>query len=65
MCTSNITRAHRAAAQLKTGTVWINCWSVRDPRVPFGGYKYSGVGREGGLHSLEFFSEIKNVCVKL
>jgi aminomuconate-semialdehyde/2-hydroxymuconate-6-semialdehyde dehydrogenase len=55
-------RAERMARALAAGTVWINCWLVRDVRVPFGGVKQSGVGREGGLHSLRFFTEAKNVC---
>jgi aminomuconate-semialdehyde/2-hydroxymuconate-6-semialdehyde dehydrogenase len=63
--TSNITRAHRFASQLKTGIVWINCWMLRDLRTPFGGVKHSGVGREGGWEALRFFTEAKNVCVKL
>ena len=63
--TNNLTRAHRVAAALDAGTVWINCWLLRDLRVPFGGMKESGVGREGGFESLEFFTEAKNVCVKL
>lgn len=63
--TSNLTRAHRVAAALETGTVWVNTWLLRDLRVPFGGVKDSGVGREGGFHSLEFFSESRNVCIKL
>jgi aminomuconate-semialdehyde/2-hydroxymuconate-6-semialdehyde dehydrogenase len=63
--TSNLKRAHRVAAALDAGTVWINCWLLRDLRVPFGGMKESGVGREGGFESLEFFTEAKNVCVKL
>ncbi len=62
--TKDITRAHRVAEQLECGTVWINCWLVRDLRVPFGGMKSSGVGREGGLEALRFFTEPKNVCVK-
>ncbi len=62
--TRDITRAHRIAARLEVGTVWINCWLVRDLRVPFGGMKSSGVGREGGLEALRFFTEPKNVCVK-
>jgi aminomuconate-semialdehyde/2-hydroxymuconate-6-semialdehyde dehydrogenase len=45
--------------------VWVNCWLVRDLRVPFGGVKASGIGREGGRDSLEFFTEAKNICVKL
>lgn len=63
--TRDLQRAHRVAAALHAGTVWINCWLLRDLRVPFGGVKDSGVGREGGVHSLEFFTEAKNVCVKL
>jgi len=63
--TRDLTRAHRVAAALHAGTVWINCWLLRDLRVPFGGMKDSGVGREGGFDSLEFFTEAKNVCVKL
>ena len=58
-------RAHRVAAELHAGTVWINCWLLRDLRVPFGGMKDSGVGREGGFESLQFFTETKNVCLKL
>ena len=63
--TRDLQRAHRVAAQLQAGTVWINCWLLRDLRVPFGGMKESGVGREGGFESLQFFTEAKNVCVKL
>ena len=63
--TSNLQRAHRVAAALQAGIVWINCWLVRDLRTPFGGMKQSGVGREGGMHALEFFTETKNVCVKV
>lgn len=63
--TRDLQRAHRVAAALDAGTVWINCWLLRDLRVPFGGVKDSGVGREGGFESLRFFTEAKNVCVKL
>ena len=63
--TRDLSRAHRVAAAIESGTVWINCWLLRDLRVPFGGMKESGVGREGGWNSLEFFTEAKNVCVKL
>ena len=63
--TRDLQRAHRVAAELHAGTVWINCWLLRDLRVPFGGMKDSGVGREGGFESLHFFTEPKNVCVKL
>jgi aminomuconate-semialdehyde/2-hydroxymuconate-6-semialdehyde dehydrogenase len=63
--TENLTRAHRLAAQLKSGIIWINCWLFRDLRTPFGGMKQSGVGREGGWEALRFFTEAKNVCIKL
>jgi NAD-dependent aldehyde dehydrogenases len=63
--TRDLSRAHRVAAALEAGTVWINCWLLRDLRVPFGGMKESGVGREGGFESLNFFTEAKNVCVKI
>jgi aminomuconate-semialdehyde/2-hydroxymuconate-6-semialdehyde dehydrogenase len=63
--TQDVTRAHRVAARLQTGIVWINCWMLRDLRTPFGGMKQSGVGREGGWEALRFFTEAKNICVKL
>ncbi|HEU4521699.1 MAG TPA: aldehyde dehydrogenase [Thermoanaerobaculia bacterium] len=63
--TRDLQRAHRVAAALAAGTVWINCWLLRDLRVPFGGMRESGVGREGGFESLNFFTEAKNICVKL
>ena len=65
VCTRDLNRAHRVAAQLQAGTVWINCWMLRDLRAPFGGFKSSGIGREGGHYSLEFFTEAKSICVKL
>lgn len=61
--TQNLSRAHRVAEQIHTGTIWVNCWLVRDLRVPFGGMKQSGVGREGGEEALRFFTEPKNVCI--
>ena len=61
--TQNLGRAHRVAEQIHAGTVWVNCWLVRDLRVPFGGMKQSGVGREGGEEALRFFTEPKNVCI--
>lgn len=61
--TRDLKRAHRVAEQLEAGTVWVNCWMLRDLRVPFGGMKSSGVGREGGEEALRFFTEPKNVCV--
>lgn len=63
--TKDLSRAHRFAARLHSGIVWVNCWMLRDLRTPFGGVKDSGVGREGGLEALRFFTEPKNVCVKL
>ncbi len=63
--TQDITRAHRMASQIDAGIVWINCWLLRDLRTPFGGMKASGVGREGGHEALRFFTEPKNVCVKM
>ncbi len=62
--TEDLSRAHRVAARLEAGTVWVNCWLVRDLRVPFGGMKSSGVGREGGEEALRFFTEPKNVCIR-
>lgn len=63
--TSDISRAHKVASQLQVGTVWVNTWMKRDLRVPFGGMKASGVGREGGDFSLDFYTERKTVCVQL
>jgi len=63
--TRDLARAHRVAAAIDCGTVWVNTWLLRDLRVPFGGMKESGIGREGGFDSLDFFTEAKNVCVKL
>ena len=63
--TENLSKGHRVAAAVKSGVVWINTWLLRDLRIPFGGMKQSGVGREGGFKSLQFFTEPKNVCVKI
>jgi len=63
--TQHLTRAHRLANHLHAGIVWVNCWLLRDLRTPFGGVKASGVGREGGFEALDFFTEPKNVCIKL
>ena len=63
--TKDVSRAHRVAAQIDAGIVWVNTWMLRDLRIPFGGMKNSGVGREGGFKSLQFFTEAKNVCVKI
>ncbi len=63
--TTNLARAHRVAARVEVGITWINSWFLRDLRTAFGGSKQSGIGREGGVHSLEFYTETRNVCVKL
>jgi len=63
--TTNLARAHRVAAKIDVGICWVNSWFLRDLRTPFGGSKESGIGREGGVHSLEFYTELRNVCVKL
>jgi aminomuconate-semialdehyde/2-hydroxymuconate-6-semialdehyde dehydrogenase len=63
--TRDLSRAHRLGAALESGIVWVNCWMLRDLRTPFGGMKDSGVGHEGGLEAMRFFTEPRNVCVKL
>ncbi len=63
--TNDLSKAHQVAARIQSGIVWINCWLLRDLRTPFGGVKQSGVGREGGWEAMRFFTEAKNVCVKL
>jgi aminomuconate-semialdehyde/2-hydroxymuconate-6-semialdehyde dehydrogenase len=63
--TENLSRAHRVAERIESGIVWVNCWLLRDLRTPFGGMKQSGVGREGGFEALRFFTEEKNVCIKI
>lgn len=62
--TQDIDRAHRFANALKVGVVWVNTWFLRDLRTAFGGSGASGIGREGGVHSLEFYTELSNVCIK-
>jgi aminomuconate-semialdehyde/2-hydroxymuconate-6-semialdehyde dehydrogenase len=62
--TQDIDRAHRFAGALKVGVVWVNTWFLRDLRTAFGGSGASGIGREGGVHSLEFYTELSNVCIK-
>lgn len=62
--TQNLSRAHRVAQKLEAGTVWVNTWNLRDLRTPFGGAKQSGIGREGGTYSLEFYTELTNICIK-
>lgn len=63
--TSNLKRGHRVAQQMNAGITWVNCWFLRDLRTPFGGVGLSGIGREGGMHSLNFYSELNNVCIRL
>jgi aminomuconate-semialdehyde/2-hydroxymuconate-6-semialdehyde dehydrogenase len=63
--TTNLQRAHRVAGRVQAGIVWVNSWYLRDLRTAFGGAKQSGIGREGGVHSLEFYTELRNVCIKL
>lgn len=63
--TQDLSRAHRMAAAIEVGITWINSWFLRDLRTPFGGAKQSGIGREGGVHSLDFYTELRNVCIKL
>ena len=63
--TTNLKRGHRVAQAMNVGITWVNCWFLRDLRTPFGGVGLSGIGREGGVHSLNFYSELSNVCVRL
>jgi len=63
--TRDLARAHRVAQRMEVGISWVNSWFLRDLRTPFGGAKQSGIGREGGVHSLEFYTELRNVMVKL
>ncbi|MFC3885134.1 aldehyde dehydrogenase [Bacillus songklensis] len=63
--TNDLRRAHRVAGQIEAGIIWVNTWFLRDLRTPFGGMKQSGIGREGGMHSFEFYSELSNICIKL
>ena len=63
--TSNLSRGHRVAQAMRVGLSWVNTWFLRDLRTPFGGAGLSGIGREGGMHSLNFYSELTNVCVHI
>ncbi len=63
--TNNLKRGHRVAQQMNAGITWVNCWFLRDLRTPFGGAGLSGIGREGGMHSLNFYSELNNICIRL
>ncbi|MGA2643229.1 MAG: 2-hydroxymuconic semialdehyde dehydrogenase [Candidatus Sulfotelmatobacter sp.] len=63
--TGDLKRGHRVAQQMNVGITWVNCWFLRDLRTPFGGAGLSGIGREGGMHSLNFYSELNNICIRL
>jgi phenylacetaldehyde dehydrogenase len=63
--TTDLSKAHRTAKQIKAGTVWINCYNVFDAALPFGGYKESGWGREMGAEALELYTEVKSVVTHL
>ncbi|MDO6425543.1 2-hydroxymuconic semialdehyde dehydrogenase [Thalassotalea sp. 1_MG-2023] len=63
--TENLSRAHRVAPKMDVGLVWVNTWFLRDLRTPFGGVKLSGIGREGGAHSMAFYSEATNICINI
>jgi aminomuconate-semialdehyde/2-hydroxymuconate-6-semialdehyde dehydrogenase len=63
--TNELKRGHRVAEQMNAGITWVNCWFLRDLRTPFGGAGLSGIGREGGMHSLNFYSELNNICIRL
>lgn len=63
--TSDLKRGHRVAQAMNVGITWVNCWFLRDLRTPFGGAGLSGIGREGGIHSLNFYSELNNICIRL
>jgi aminomuconate-semialdehyde/2-hydroxymuconate-6-semialdehyde dehydrogenase len=62
--TTNLKRGHRVAQCMNAGITWVNCWFLRDLRTPFGGVGLSGIGREGGMHSLNFYSELNNICIR-
>lgn len=63
--TKDLQKAHRVSTQINAGMIWVNSWFLRDFRTPFGGSKESGIGREGGVHSLDFYTELRNICIKL
>lgn len=62
--TKDSSRAFRVAHRIEAGLTWVNSWFLRDPRTPYGGEKMSGIGRQGGMHSLDFYSEVSNICIK-
>jgi aminomuconate-semialdehyde/2-hydroxymuconate-6-semialdehyde dehydrogenase len=63
--TNDLRRAHRVAHSIEAGIIWVNTWFLRDLRTPFGGMKHSGIGRTGGMHSVDFYSELSNITIKL
>lgn len=63
--TNDLRRAQRVVSEIDSGLLWVNCWYIRDLRTPFGGTKASGIGREGGRHSFEFYTEAKTITMKL
>jgi aminomuconate-semialdehyde/2-hydroxymuconate-6-semialdehyde dehydrogenase len=63
--TKDLSRAHRVAPRLEAGIIWVNTWNLRDLRTPFGGSGQSGIGREGGAYSLEFYTELANICIEI
>ncbi|MDB5999718.1 MAG: 2-hydroxymuconic semialdehyde dehydrogenase, partial [Rhizobacter sp.] len=63
--TTNLNRAHRVSQAMRVGLAWVNSWFLRDLRTPFGGSGLSGIGREGGMHSMNFYSELTNVCIRI
>lgn len=63
--TNDLRRAHRVAQQIRAGVIWVNTWFLRDLRTPFGGFSQSGIGRAGGMHSLDFYTEVANITIKL
>lgn len=62
--TENVRRANRVATQIDSGTVWVNCWMLRDLKMPFGGMKHSGLGRASGYDSIDFYTEQQTICLK-
>jgi aminomuconate-semialdehyde/2-hydroxymuconate-6-semialdehyde dehydrogenase len=63
--TNDLRRGHRMAKEVEARIIWLIAWFLRDLRTPFGGMKQSGIGREGGMHSFEFYTELSNICIKL
>ena len=63
--TQDVRKANLVAARMESGITWVNCWFLRDLRTPFGGAKKSGIGREGGEYSMEFYMELQNICLKV